>query len=346
MKNYSSRTKKNTSARIIKHTLKKPTSGLRSGLRSRLIIGCHASISPSILDGIKYLDNIGGNAVQIFLGSNRSASMKTKTKLTNEDILAIRKYLHHSRITLIVHSIYLLNFCKAMPGSGRVQYMHDNIQHDLKLGAQLGATCIILHLGFKNDMPIETAMKNLIANINKIIRDMPKGIMLSLETSAGSGTQIGYTLEELANIWNGVKHNNSRIGSGMGSGMGINKKVGICIDTAHIFVSGVDISSVLGIQNYLNRFDKLIGWKNITNFHINDSRYASGTRKDEHRGIGSGLIYNTPTGKQALKYIKTFCQKRKIPMILETHGAGSNDSEGSHAGEHGYKWEIEMIKHL
>ena len=90
----------------------------------------------------------------------------------------------------------------------------------------------------------------------------------------------------------------------------------------------------------------MIGWHNITNFHINDSRYATGSRKDEHRGIGSGLIYNTDKGKQALKYIKMFCQKRRIPMILETHGAASDNNEGSHLGEHGYEWEIAMIKKI
>ena len=100
------------------------------------------------------------------------------------------------------------------------------------------------------------------------------------------------------------------------------------------------------IKSYLDKFNKLIGWKNIINFHINDSRYPLGARKDEHRGIGSGLIYNTDEGKKALKYIKKFCMTRKIPMILETHGAGSSKSEGSHKGAHGYEYEIAMIKEL
>ena len=325
--------------------------------KQNIILGCHASISPSVLDGIKYLESIGGNAVQIFLGSNRSASMKTKTKLTPEQTSEIKTYIRQHQITLIVHSIYLLNFCIAPPGSGRkglrplyqspvgfrVQYMHDNIQYDLKLGSQIGAKCVVLHLGFKKDMEPEIAMKNLIANLNKIIHDMPENITLALETSAGQGSQIGYTLEELAIIWNGIKHNNRLGGSG---GSGNKKRVGICIDTAHIFVSGYDISNIDGIKDYLDKFNQFIGWHNITNFHINDSRYATGSRKDEHRGIGSGLIFNTAEGKRALKYIKMFCQKRMIPMILETHSAGSDNSEGSHAGEQGYEWEIAMIRRL
>lgn len=301
--------------------------------RKGLMIGCHASISPSVLDGIKYNESIDGNAVQIFLGSNRSASMKTKTKLTPIEIETIAKYIRQHKIFLIIHSIYLLNFCTALPTSGRVKYMHDNLQYDLHYGALLGAKCVVLHLGFRKDLPPQIAINNLIANLNKILEDKPVGIKLSLETSAGQGSQVGYTLEELQIIWNKIKHHGS-------------KNVGICIDTAHIFVSGYDISTPTGIRVYLEKFDKLIGISYITNFHINDSRYPGGSKRDEHRGIGSGLIYNTPHGKRALKYIKAFCIKHKIPMILETHSAGSATSEGSHAGQHGYEWEIELIRKL
>ena len=71
-----------------------------------------------------------------------------------------------------------------------------------------------------------------------------------------------------------------------------------------------------------------------------------GSKHDEHRGIGQGLIYNTDKGKKALKYIKNLCIKNKIPMILETHSAGSAISEGSHKGQHGYEYEIALIKKL
>ena len=322
---------------------------LKHSKSSSLIIGCHASITPSVLDGIKYVESIGGNAVQIFLGSNRSASMKTKTKFTPEEMNEIKSYVSKNNITLIVHSIYLLNFCKYPHSSGRIRYAHDNLQHDLKYGSMLGAKCVVLHLGFKLDLTMKEALKNLVSNVNHIIRHMPKDIMLSLETSAGRKTEFGYSLESLELLWKGIRHNNR---SGKDGKDGSVRRVGFCIDTAHIFVSGYDISKVEGdnsIKSYLDRFNKLIGWKNIINFHINDSRYPLGARKDEHRGIGSGLIYNTDEGKKALKYIKKFCMAKKIPMILETHGAGSSkkdDNDGIHKGAHGYEYEIEMIKKL
>ena len=316
----------------------------KSRIPTNLLIGCHASITPSILDGIQYVSKIGGNAVQIFLGSNRSASMKAKTKITPEDVDMIRKYCQESKMVLIIHSIYLLNFCKYPPNSGRIAYAHENLQHDLKWGAELGAKCVVLHLGFKNELTMEEALENLAANINKILREMPKGIMLSLETSAGQGSQFGYSLEALELLWNKIKHNNKDSKGGKG-GKGI-RRVGFCIDTAHIFVSGYDISTVAGIRDYLEKFNRMIGTANIINFHINDSRFAMGSRKDEHRGIGQGLIYNDDAGKKALKYIKKFCMAHKIPMILETHGAGSSHERGTHEGVHGYEAEIRLIKGL
>lgn len=309
---------------------------------TNLLIGCHSSIANGILESIKYVESIGGNALQIFMGSKLQSSLKYKHHFKNQDeINEIKQYITRNRICLIIHSIYTINLCKFPSNSGRIKYAHENIQYDLKYGMMLGAKCVVLHLGFKNDLPFDTALDNLVDNINKLLREMPKGITLSLETSAGKGSEIGWNLEELAQIWNRV--NRDRVNKNKTKQ---NQNIGICIDTAHIFVSGYDISSVDGIKSYLDKFNSLIGIRNITNFHINDSRFALGTKKDEHRGIGKGLIYNSDKGKKALKYIKQFCLSHKIPMILETHSAGSPTSEGSHKGEFGYEYEIEMIKKL
>lgn len=320
-KNKSLQTKKTSSYIVVKSKQKD------------LLIGCHASISPSILDGLQYATSIGATAAQIFLGSNRQASLKAKSHITPSDIKEINTYLRQSRLRLIIHSIYLLNLCKAPPTSGRVKWMHENILHDLEYGSKLGATCVVVHLGSRLDMPIQEALDNLTENINYILSQAPRGIQLSLETAAGAGSQVGYTLEELAVIWRGVRHHGAA-------------RIGICIDTAHIFVAGEDISTPTGIRDYLRRFDREIGCQYITNFHINDSRYPKGSRHDEHKGIGQGQIFNTPTGLAALRTITQFARRHRIPLILETHSAASPTSEGTHKRAHGYEYEIAMIKKL
>jgi deoxyribonuclease-4 len=329
--------KKKTS---IKNTTNKSTKNPTKKLRqnNKLRIGCHISITPSILDGIKYGESIGANAFQIFMGSNRSASLKAKTKFELNETNEIQEYISRNNLTLIIHSIYLLNFCSYPPTSGRIKYQHENIQYDLKYGALIGAKCVVLHIGFKNDLTEEEAIQNLIANITHIIKHMPDGIMLALETSACRGSEMGCTLEQLSTIWEGIKHNNK----------GTMKKIGFVIDTAHLFSSGYDISTLSGITEYIKQFNSMIGLKNVCVFHINDAKYKLGAKRDEHMGIGSGTIFNTDSGMKSLKYIKSLCIKKNIPMILETHSAAKIDSEGSNGsnGIKGYEYEIDLIKNL
>jgi len=312
----------------------------KTNTNTKLKLGCHISITPSILDGIKYGESIGANAFQIFMGSKLSSSLKDKTKFEPNECNEIKQYIYKNNLTLIIHSIYLLNFCKYPPSSGHIKYQHDNIQYDLKNGALIGAKCVVLHIGFKKTLTEEEAIHNLILNINHISKSIPTGISLALETSACKGSEMGCTLEQLATIWKGVLHNNRS-----------SHKVGFVIDTAHIFSSGYDISNITGIMDYLQKFNKLIGLNNVCAFHINDSKYTLGARRDEHMGIGSGNIFNTIEGLKSLKYIKTLCIKKKIPMLLETHSAAKSDSEGSrysetHKGIKGYEYEIDLIKNL
>ena len=298
---------------------------------TKLKLGCHISVSPSILDGIKYGESIGGNALQIFMGNKLSFSLKQKTKLEPDECKTIKNYISRNNITLFIHSPYVLNFCKYPASSGRIQFQHANIQYDLKYGSLIGAKCVVLHIGFKTKLSEEEALHNLVSNIVKIAKHMPKNITLGLETSACRGSEFGCSIEELKLIWDGIHKSNKNI-----------KNVGFIIDTAHIFVSGYDISTVSGIQHYVDTFDKMIGLKHILGFHINDSRYDVGEKKDEHRGIGKGKIYNSPEGLKALAYIKHLCNKKNIPMILETHSAGSPEKEESKE----YEYEIDLIRKM
>ena len=186
-----SKTKKITKT---KKSTKTKTSTKKS---TKLKLGCHISISPSILDGIKYGESIGGNALQIFMGNKLSFSLKQKTKLEPDECKTIKNYVSRNNITLFIHSPYVLNFCSYPSTSGRIQYQHDNIQYDLKYGSLIGAKCVVLHIGFKTNLTDEEALHNLVSNIVKIAKHMPKNITLGLETSACRGSEFGCSIEEL-----------------------------------------------------------------------------------------------------------------------------------------------------
>ena len=315
----------------------------------KTIIGGHASISKGILNAIKYTQSIGGNTLQIFLGSNQSTSLKMKTKISDTEIERVREYLKEHNMILVIHTVYLLNFCNHPPSSSQIKYALDNLIFDIELTGRLGGIGCVLHIGYQKDLPEDEAYTNMVENVKYAIdatggnesknkntskNKLSKNVKIILETPAGKGSQIGTQLEEFARIWNMFPK--SYINSG---------RLGICVDTAHIFSSGRDISTIKGTQDYLEDFDRMIGRKHLTVFHINDSKALCNSRKDLHEGLGDGYIYGKGNGTlKALKALWKYAHKYEIPMILETHGGGGPNSpkdNGKYAQEIGLfrKWE-------
>ena len=281
--------------------------------KKRCLIGPHVSISKGILNAIKYAEYIGGNTLQIFLGSNQTSSLKMKTKITEEQIEEVRQHLQRTKTVLVIHTVYLLNFCNHPPSHPGIQYALDNLIYDIKLTQKLGGIGCVLHLGYQKELDSDEAYKNMVDNVIHAIdktKDCPD-VKIILETPAGQGSQIATTLKDFAKVWNAFpKSYYPRLGS--------------CVDTAHIFSAGRDISTVEGMKTYFKEYDKQIGLKNLTVFHINDSKVECNARKDKHEGLGDGYIYDKDKGGSllALKEIHSISLKYNIPMVLETHGGG------------------------
>ena len=298
---------------------------------TRCYIGCHASISKGILNAIKYVEDIDGNALQIFLGSNQSTSLNRKTKVSEYDILEINNYVKENNIKLFIHTVYLLNFCNFPPDNKRIKYALDNLIFDLNLTEKLGGLGCVLHIGYQKDLEEHLAYHNMVENVKYAI-DQTKGLKVKilLETPAGRGSQICTSLDEFVKLWKMFpKKYLSRLGT--------------CIDTAHIFSSGRCISSVSEIKKYLSEFDKKVGISYLDLFHINDSKAICNSRKDLHEGIGKGYIYKKELGGdlEALKEIWKFCKKNKIPMVLETHSGGYYNMEKDNGM---YSQEIKLFR--
>ena len=282
------------------------------------IIGSHSSISKGILEALKYTHHIGGNTTQIFLGSNQSSSLKTKRKVTPSEILEIKNWLKENNHILIIHSIYLLNFCNFPSSSRQIKYAQDNLIYDLELTEKIGGIGCVLHIGYQKDLDETEAYNNMVDNVMYIIDKTSKtanNTKIILETPAGKGSQIGTTLQEFARLWKMFPKK-------------YHKRLGICIDTAHIFSSGEDIRTKEGVKKYLNAFDEHIGMNHLTCFHINDSKKVLNSRKDNHEGLGEGYVFGKDKGGSldALKEFWKFSKKHNIPMILETHSAGFYDA--------------------
>ena len=289
-------------------------------------IGCHSTYKDGILEACKNVYDIGGNAVQIFLGDSTSSSLKSKIKTSPEELEATRNFIKSHDMKLLIHSVYIINLCAFPAYSMRIKYAQDNIIHDLEFCESIGGVGVVVHFG-NNKLGAdkrEEAFANMASNIAEILRRTATSVKhakILLETSAGQGEQIGITTPEISQILTNIKQPN---------------RIGICVDTAHIFASGYDIRSDIGWRSYLREFSQLVGLKFIQSFHLNDSASLLGDKKDRHKPITSGHIFGTPNGSAILTNIKEFAITHKIPIILETHG----DSNYS-----AYKAEISALRH-
>lgn len=300
-------------------------------------IGSHTSITPDILSGIEYMHELGATAIQIFTGPSQSSSLRVKQHVPDPEL--IKNYLKRNNIKLVIHAIYTLNFCSAPATSKRIKYAQDNLIYDLELAEKIGACCVVVHIGSQGGLDTETAYANMASNIMAILHATAKSApntKLALEVPAGQGKQIASNLADLTRLWMlcikdlEITHK---------------RRLGICLDTAHLFSSGQDIRTIDQLKGYLSAFDSMIGKENILCIHLNDSKAILGSRRDVHQGIGEGYLFGKTMGMVSLKVIQglvNFAKGLAIPIILETHSAGSPDKPGGEL----YAQEIALLKQV
>ncbi len=300
-------------------------------------IGGHTSITPDILSGIEYMHELGANAIQIFTGPSQSSSLRVKQCVSDPEL--IKEYIYRNNIKLIIHAIYTLNLCSAPATSNRIKYAQDNLIYDLELGEKIGAHCIVVHIGSQGGLDSETAYANMASNIMAVLHATAKSApntKLALEVPAGQGKQIATNLADLTRLWMLCLK---------GLDTAAKRRLGICLDTAHLFSSGQDIRTIDQLKGYLSAFDSMIGKDNILCIHLNDSKVALGARRDVHQGIGEGYLFGKTPMTDALKVIHRlvkFAKGLAIPVILETHSAGSPDKPGGEL----YAQEIALLNQL
>ena len=266
-------------------------------------IGYHITkknLDLSIIDAI----NNGANAMQFFISSPRVWAVST---LSLKEINAVKKIISENDIYLIVHGKYLYNFCRDDPAQLKV------LESELRESAKLNLD-VVIHQG-KNmkelNITLMAALHIYIDNIKKVLhntRDLNNKIIL--ENSSHQGTELGYSLDELAYIYNQIK-------------LEWPERIGICIDLCHIFVSGeLDVRDGVSVKKFFKDFNKLIGYKNLTVIHYNDSSCKYDGHNDKHADILDGYIGNDKMGGGIDGYIMVckYAKKYKIPLIMETPG--------------------------
>lgn len=263
--------------------------------------------NPNLQSIIKKIKSDNADILQTFLTSKPFSV--SKNSLFNIDFKEIKNLLKKNNLKLVIHSNYLLNFCSYPPSSKRITWALDYYLNEMKKAHKLGALGTILHIGAKKDLTNKDAYYNFVQNIKYIIKNKPKNIKIIFELTAGGGTKIAFKLNDFKKLWDMFSNEDK-------------KHIKICLDTAHIFLSGYPIHTNSGLDKYLKDFEKLIGFKHVLLFHLNDAKFELGSHRDVHTNIGKGYLFNNKLGGSidSLHKIVLFAKKHKIHLILETGG--------------------------
>ena len=263
-----------------------------------VLLGAHISISGGIYKAPQRGRELGCDAIQIFTRSQRQWNAKP---LSEEDIKRFKENVVKYKIrAVIVHASYLVNL--GSPNDDTFKKSLNAIIDDARRAEALGIRYLVFHPGAHMNAGEDFAIKRIAEGLNKAIEETEGfKVMFLLETTAGQGTNVGYRFEHIAQIIDLVD-DKSRIGA--------------CLDTAHIFAAGYDITSEEKYEQTIDLFDEIIGLKRLKVFHLNDSKKELGSRIDRHEHIGKGLI-----GLDGFRFILNDKRFRNHPMILETPGA-------------------------
>lgn len=263
-----------------------------------LLIGAHISIKGGFDQAIKDGASIGCNAVQFFTKSNRQWYAK---KITSKDIALLDEAIKETKIDrthIIVHASYLINLASGNAVTAKKSYTA--LQEELDRCSLLKIPYLVLHPGSATGISAQAGITQIINSLEEILQHTRSSTMILLENMAGQGNVIGKTFEELATIINGLSTK-------------IQKKVGICIDTCHLFASGMVFNTKDTYTKMWKIFDALIGCNKIKAIHLNDSKTAHNSHVDRHEHIKKGKI--PVECFQLLLHDKKF---KAIPKILET----------------------------
>ena len=273
-----------------------------------LNIGCHLSASKGYYNMGKEAVSIGANTFQFFTRNPRGGKAK------EVDIKDVEKFLNLAKennfCKILAHAPYTINVCSADENIRK--FGIDTMKDDLKNLEFVPGNMYNFHPGSHVGQGEEIGIKLIIEALNDVLNENQQTTVL-LETMAGKGTEVGKTFEQLKQIIDGVD---------------LKDKLGVCLDTCHVYDAGSDI--VNDLDGVLNKFDTIIGLDKLKAIHLNDDKNPFGSHKDRHEKIGEGSI-----GIEAFEKIINHPKLRNLPFYLET----PNELDG-------YAKEIALLKNL
>ncbi|RLF70006.1 MAG: deoxyribonuclease IV [Thermoplasmata archaeon] len=261
------------------------------------LLGAHVSTQGGVQNAPERGASLQCDAIAIFTKNQRQWRAKP---LKEEEIEGFKENMKRFGIEIALsHDSYLINL-----GSPKEEIYRKSVEafvDEIVRADQLDLPYLVFHPGSHLGEGEEWGLKKIAEGIEESLSRAPESrVMLLLETTAGQGTNLGYTFEQLAAIMDMV---------------GDRERLGVCFDTCHAFAAGYDIRTPEAYGETFNRFEEVIGLRNLKAFHLNDSKFPLGSKKDRHEHIGEGEI-----GIEAFRLLVNDRRFEEHPMILETPG--------------------------
>jgi len=260
-----------------------------------MLIGAHVSTSGGLAKAVSRGEEIGCRSIQIF---NQSPRAWRPTSFTDEDFAEFREAMATSPVeSVIIHAIYLIS--TATPDKELRKKSRDSLIHALRVGDAIGADGVVLHPGSRKQEELVPALVRSGEMIEEALGESERCPVL-IEQMAGHANVLGHTFEEIAGIIEAA---------------GGGKRLGLCLDSCHLYASGYDIGTYDGIDRMLKEADKAVGKRRLKALHLNDSKEPLGSRRDRHEDIGRGEI-----GETGFARFLSEPRFEDLPATMETPG--------------------------
>jgi Endonuclease IV (EC 3.1.21.-) len=271
-------------------------------------IGSHASIAGGVANAVDRQLEEGGNCGQIF---SHSPQVWQSPSIEPDDAAAFREASKAEDIgPWLIHTSYLVNLCT--PKAGLREKSVVSMQEEVEAASALGLPYVNVHLGAHTGAGESQGLANAVDALDAVT--VPDDVQILIESDAGSGTKLGGAFEHLATVLDASTHD-----------------LGMCLDTAHAFAAGYDISTSAGVDATVEELASTVGLDRLTAIHLNDSKHACGTNKDEHAHIGEGEI-----GEAGMRAVVNHPELATVPMVLETP---TEDGRS-------FAWNIQKVREL
>jgi len=261
------------------------------------LLGAHVPVSGGLEKAAANARAIGAEAIQIF---TRNQVQWAARPVADEEARGFAQAMAGSGVALVVaHGSYLVNL--ASPDEALLRGSRDAFFAELQRCAALGIPYLVFHPGAHLGAGEDAGVRAVARSLDEVLgRDRALGVMPLLEVTAGQGTSLGHRFEHLAEILSRSRHGD---------------RLGVCLDTCHLFAAGHDIASPRGYEATLRDLDRTLGMARVRAVHLNDAKKGLGSRLDRHAPVGEGCL-----GLPAFRRLVNDSRFRGVPMVVETPG--------------------------